>query len=582
MTDVESRVQALHDAYPVWIRRTIGSHFDQVAAKYADRLFIYTLDRQYTYADAREISDLLARGFLALGVKPRQHVAMVMGNYAETVLVKLALYKIGAVAVPFNVALQEQELAFVLKDSDAVKIVLHDNLGKHNYAEMLGRICPELSSPHYGDDWFCEAAPKLRQAVCLSLTGRTYPGMIAFDELYRLADSVSPEQLAQAHQAAEYPDDICDIMYTSGTTGLPKGAMLSHDNLLRGAYSSAIARALEDGRRIYFPLPMYHIFAVTQGILAPTFVGGAMVPQAQFAPREALELIEKSRANDILCVPAIALALLNHPDLKKYDLSSLRAMMCASTPAPVSLWQRIADELKITELCTAYGMTEQSGASTVSFPGETIENLATRVGRLIPVNSSGMPEFGGHNIQFKVVDPFTGEDLPPGSEGEWVSRGNMITRGYYKRPEENSELIDKDGWLRTGDLGIIHPDGQFQLTGRSKEIFKCSGENVAPKEVENVISSHPKVNQVYVVGVPDAVQGEVGTAFIELRPGQECTRREIIEHCKTQLARYKVPHHYFFVTADELPFTSSGKVQKYKLISWASQMLHKEGRQDRA
>lgn len=285
--------------------------------------------------------------------------------------------------------------------------------------------------------------------------------------------------------------------------------------LLRSAFASCLTRAVEDGRRIYFPLPLYHIFAIELGFLVVTFVGGAIVPHVQFTPHDALELMEKSRANDFLCVPSILLAVLNHPDLKKYDLSSLRATMCAATPAPVPLWQRAVDELGLQELCTGYGMTEVSGASTLTSPGDPVEIMATRVGRIVVSNSSGLPEFGNRNIQYKVVDPFTGADLPPGTEGEWVCRGNMVTRGYYKRPQENADLIDKDGWLRTGDLGIIHPDGLFQITGRSKEIYKISGENVSPKEVEEVISTHPKVNQVYVLGVPDRNMGEVGVAFIE-------------------------------------------------------------------
>ncbi|MDF9407341.1 MAG: Long-chain-fatty-acid--CoA ligase [Pelotomaculum sp. PtaB.Bin013] len=578
MKSVQDRVQALLDAYPVWPRRTIAGHFDEAVKKYQNRTLVFTLEKEYTYAEMQERSDLLARGLLALGIRPREHVALLMGNYPEFIISKLALTKIGAVCVPLNTMLLERELAFLLEDSDVVALIFNDSLGKNNYVDIIGRICSELTVQPDGINVSCAALPRLRNVICFSANDSIYDDLMSFNDLYRLGEGISPDELQRVRQATEYPDDICDIMYTSGTTSLPKGAMMSHDMLLRSSYAACLTRAVEDGRRIYFPLPLYHIFAYELGLLVVTFVGGAIVTHAQFTPREALELMEKSRANDFLCVPSILLAVLNHPDLKKHDLSSLHATMCGATPAPVPLWQRAVDELNLQEMCAGYGMTEVSGASTITSPGDPVEVMATRVGRLVMANCSGLPEFGNRNIQYKVVDPFTGKELPPGEEGEWVCRGNMVTRGYYKRPQENVELIDKDGWLRTGDLGIIHPDGLFQITGRSKEIYKISGENVSPKEVEEVISTHPKVNQVYVLGVPDRNMGEVGVAFIELKPGEESTRREIVGYCKGKLARFKIPHHIFFTSSSELPFTSSGKIKKYKLAERALSLLEKDGK----
>ncbi|MEW5898610.1 MAG: class I adenylate-forming enzyme family protein, partial [Bacillota bacterium] len=375
-------------------------------------------------------------------------------------------------------------------------------------------------------------------------------------------------------QAANaYPDDIFDIMYTSGTTTLPKGAMLSHDMSLRNIFSICVHRAIENGRRFYSPLPFYHIFAWNVLIMLSTFIGGSLITHSQFSPAEALWLMEKYKANEITCVPSILLAIINHPERQKYDLSSLRSVFCAATPAPLPLWKRAVEELKLMEIGTAYGLTEAGGAITLTFPGETLEIVATRVGELMAPNCSGVPEFAGRNVQVKIVDVETGEELPPGKEGELLCRGNTVCRGYYKRPQLNAELIDKDGWLRTGDLLILHPDGYFQFTGRSKEIYKTSGENVIPKEIEDIISTHPKVNQVYVVGVPHEIMGEVGVAFIELKAGESATRREIIGFCKDKLAKFKIPRYVFFVSGRELPFTATGKIQKFKLVEYAKKLL---------
>jgi fatty-acyl-CoA synthase len=344
--------------------------------------------------------------------------------------------------------------------------------------------------------------------------------------------------------------------------------------LLRGAYGSALARGYQDGRRIYFPLPLYHIFAIEQAFAAVLFVGGCMITHAQFTPQGALALIAKHKAYEMLGVPSIMMAMLNCAERKQYDISSLKAAMISAAPAPIPLWKRAAEEMGLTETCTGYGMTEVAGAGTIATPGDKAENLSTRVGRGdLPGGSAGMPEFGGKVIQYKTVDPLTGKNLKPGMEGEFACRGPIVIRGYYKRPQENAELIDKDGWLPTGDLGIIHPDGQFQLTGRSKEIYRAFGENVMPKEVEEHISTHPKVSQVYVVGVDDRIAGNIGAAFIEPKPGETISREEIIRHCRGGLAKLKVPRYVFPVKAEELPFTATGKVQKFKLVAMAEDRI---------
>ncbi len=573
--EIRQRVERLLAEYPVWPRRTIADHFDLAAKRYADRPFILTENREYSYGEVQQLAERLAGGLLKLGVKPREHVALLMGNYPEFIIILIALAKIGAVCVPINTMLREQELEFLLRDSDSVVLIVNDRLGKTDFIDILSRVLPGFGEQKLKEGRPFDGFPHLRHVVVFSPEGREYPGTLSLPTLYEMGDGFPAAERQRVQRATAYPDETCYIMYTSGTTAMPKGALLTHDMLLRGTYASCLARAHQEGRRIYFPLPLYHIFAIEQGFLAVTFVGGAIIPHLQFTPQSALSLIQQHRAHDILCVPSIMLAILNCPELSNYDLSSLSAVLCAAAPAPLPLWQRAKEELGLTELGTGYGMTEVAGASALTWPGDDLEILTTRVGRLMYGGASGLPEFGGRNIEYKTVDPFTGRDLPPGTEGELVCRGNIVTRGYYKRPKENSELIDKDGWLRTGDLGIVHPDGLIQLTGRSKEMYKTSGENVVPKEIEEYISTHPKVNQVHVVGIPHKVMGDVGAAFIELKPGETCDRKEIIDFCRKGLAKFKVPRYVFFVSAEELPFTSTGKVQKFKLVEEAQRRVQR-------
>jgi fatty-acyl-CoA synthase len=573
MVDISARVKKLLADYPVWKRWTIGNFFDEVAEKFADRPFILNEDRAYTYGETRRIADTLARGYLQMGVKPRDHVALLMGNLPEFIFNMLALIKIGAVTITINTQLRERELEFILRDSDAVLLIANDKLGKNDYTKILGSFLHSVDFGETPDKGGYEGFPYLKNIVIYSPEGREYPNTVPMNHVLAQGGKADDSRRVyiQKHQA--YPDESCLIMYTSGTTAIPKGAVISHDMLLRGSYASALSRGYQDGRRIYFPLPLYHIFAIQQAVVALLFVGGCNITHAQFTPQGALALVAKHKAFEMLGVPSIMMAMLNYSERKQYDTSSLKAAMIAAAPAPIPLWKRAVEELGLTETCTGYGMTEVAGAGTMATPGEALEHLSTRVGREMFGGAAGMEEFGGKVIQYKTVDPITGQDLKPGMEGEWACRGPIVLRGYYKRPKENADLINKDGWLRTGDLGIIHPDGQFQLTGRSKEIYRAFGENVMPKEVEEYLSTHPKVSQAYVVGVDDRIAGNIGAAFIEPKPGETISRDEIIKHCRKGLAKFKVPRYVFSVKVEELPFTATGKVQKFKLVQMAEDRI---------
>lgn len=549
----------LEKRFPVWERMTLGDRFDQLAEQFSDREFIYTSKKSYSYNEVKNMSDLLAKGLLKLGIKNREHVAVSMANYPEFIFLTFALAKIGAVKVPVNYRLRSDELSYILAQSDAVCLVIMDKLGNLDYLDILKSVCPEILEGKP-----CERFPLLRHIIIFSESGNVnYMEALSFNDVIEQGKELSDSELADAQ--SKYPDEVVDILYTSGTTGKPKGVMVTHDNLWRSAYGSCLNRAFEDGRRIFIPIPYYHVFGYVEGILAGSLVGGCIIPQIAFDAVEALRLIQDGKANDMLCVSTVAINLINCPELKNFNLSCLRATYCAGTPTPLWTWQRIQDELGLTELNTGYGMTEVCAGSMQTAPGDSIDVIANRVGRQMPGGSSGLPEFDYKHTEYKVIDPYTGKNLPAGSEGELACRGNIVTKGYYNKPLETNEVIDKDGWLRTGDIAIIHKDGYFQLTGRSKEIYRIAGENVSPKEIEDVLDSHPKVYRSCVIGVPNKKLGEVGMAFIETAENCECMEEEILDYCRKKLAHFKVPKYIKFVDISTLPMTTSLKIKKVEL-----------------
>jgi fatty-acyl-CoA synthase len=344
--------------------------------------------------------------------------------------------------------------------------------------------------------------------------------------------------------------------------------MLSHDALLRSAYGSAWTRGFADGRRILFALPLHHVFAYVEGLLAALFAGGAIIPQTTFDPAATLAAIQEHRADEALFVPTMTIAVLEAARSANFDLSSLQAVMSAAAPAPVRLWQTVSDELGVAEIVTAYGMTETSAATTFTEPDGPLELVAGTVGTPKRGGVAGDPELDGRLVSYKTVDPLTGADLPPGAEGELTARGPILTHGYYDKPAETAAALDDQGWLRSGDLGRITDRGVL-LTGRSKELYKCGGELVSPKEVEECLTARPDVAQAYIAGVPDERMGEVGCAWVIPAGPEPPDAEALIDHCRRNLARFKVPARIVFLAADELPTTATGKVQKYRLIERA-------------
>jgi fatty-acyl-CoA synthase len=565
---VAERRAALESAHPAWHPRTLAQALDAAAERYPDRPLLLTDERSTSYAELREYSRRLAAGLIASGVSQGDHVALVMANYPEFVALKFAIARAGAVAVPINFLLKTQELAYVLAQSDARLLVTMDRFRSLDYLAALDELAPGWEHDGGGD-----AFPRLQEIAVFSPDGRPRDGALSLEQLERRDDESARAELEQREAAAD-PGANADVIYTSGTSGLPKGVMLSHDALLRSAYGSAWTRAFQDGRRILFALPLYHVFSYVEGLLASLFSGGAIIPQTAFDPVATLRAVERHRADEALFVPTMTMAVLDAARSGDYDVESLRSVMSAAAPAPVRLWHAVRDELGVSEVVTAYGMTETSAATTYTHPDGPLELVAGTVGAPKYGGVAGDPELDGLLAVYKTVDPINGAELPQGSEGELSVRGPIVTHGYYGKPEETAAALDEQGWLRSGDLGRI--DGgtrHLVLTGRSKELYKCGGELVAPKEVEEVLSAHPDVAQAYVIGLADERMGEIGCAWVV--PGSDAPPdpQELIAHCRKRLARFKVPVHVIYLSADELPTTATGKVQKFRLIERATQRL---------
>jgi fatty-acyl-CoA synthase len=343
--------------------------------------------------------------------------------------------------------------------------------------------------------------------------------------------------------------------------------LVTHDAVQRTAYASALTRAFQDGRRVLFSLPCYHMFGYVEGLLAVMTVGGAIVPHTSFDPAAYLAAIDRHQVDDVLAVPTMAVALLEQRTRPRRPPT---AMLCGSAPAPVSLWEQVRAQLGIEEIVTGYGMTECGGAMTLTLPEDPLERTSSTVGRPKLAGVAGLP--GGRLVEYKAIDPETGADLPQGTAGELASRGPTTMLGFYDKPDETAAVL-RDGWLRSGDLGLVGEDGYLRLTGRSKELYKSGGELVMPKEIEELLTAHPAISQAYAVGLPDERWGEIGCAVVVLVPGAVLDADEVLQLCRDNLARFKVPKLVRFLTADQLPTTPTGKVQKYRLVDLITQEL---------
>lgn len=563
MRPIDQRRNDLRHRFSTWTPRTLDAWLDECAATYGDRPLVIADEVELSYADVAEESGRLAAGLLALGVRPGDRVGMLMANYPEFVPLKFAIARTGAVAIPFNYLYQVEELGYVLAQSECSVLVTMTGFMGLDHLSMLDEIVPGWDAPAFSERMDGGQAPSLRHVVQFTAVGQARDGALDLDSLAELGD-------AHGHVAApaeRRPDDVGDILYTSGSTGSPKGVMVTHDAVLRTAYASALTRAYDDGRRVLFSLPCYHMFGYVEGLLSVMYVGGAIIPQTSFSAEGYLRGIERHRATDILCVPTMAVALTESPLRTEVDLSSLEAILCGSAPAPVWLWEQIENDFGVSEIVTGYGMTECGGAMTMTRPEDPLELTSTTVG---PPKLAGAAGVAGTDALavYRTADPETGDPLAEGEVGELVSDGPTMMLGFYGKPEETAKAL-RGRSLYSGDLGRVRPDGCLVLTGRSKELYKSGGELVMPKEIEDLLVALPEISQAFAIGLVDDRWGEIGCVFAVLAPGAVISEEDVIAHCKQHLARFKVPRRVVFVDADDLPRTPTGKVQKFRLAEMA-------------
>lgn len=561
---VAERQGALERRHPTWVPRRLDEQLDAAAAEFGERPYVVTDDRTWTYQEVADWSVRLANGLVRAGVRPGEHVALVMANHPEFVAMTFAIARAGATAVPVNFLNRRDELGYVLRQSGAVLLVTMDAFRDLDYLAMLDELAPGWESGGGG-----ASLPALRSVVLRPGAGAaTRHGVPTVDDLGATADGWAPV-------TSSGPDDPADVLYTSGTTGSPKGVLLTHDMLLRTAYGSAYGRAFQDGRRVLFSLPMYHVYGYVEGLLAVLFVGGSIVPQLTFTPQGTLRAIAEHRVDDVLLIPTMTQAVLDEVEAGStpYDVSSLTSMISSGGVSPTGLWDRIDVLLGDLELTTGYGMSETTASTTVTRPDDPRERRLRTNGRLRDVGVAGDPELGGRLAVYRVVDPETGAEVATGEVGELQVRGPGVTSGYHLKPEEDALAFTADGWLRTGDLGTLDADDYLTLVGRRKDCYRCGGEQVVPKEIEDVLTGHAAVNQAHVVPLPDPRMGEVGVAYVVLRDGHHVEAEELVALCSDRLARFKVPRHVVAIPASEVPVTPSGRPRKFLLAERARTQL---------
>jgi len=537
--------------------RTLGDLLDKAAETWPEHEAIVYEDQRITYRQLHERVQRLAISLIRLGVQKGDKVAVLLTNLPQWAYAEYAVDKIGGVVVPLNTRYSVNELAHVLAHSDATTLVMMDRFQKMDYMAMLKEICPELEALDSRNP-DCENLPFLRHIV---LHGKTRTkGTLNLTDLFGDYNEREREELIK-RQGGIMPDDIAHLPYTSGTTGTPKGVMTTHRQYIRFnlGFTKGIGGFTDKDRLLVAP-PFSHNFGNSQGILTPAFCGAASIIIEAFDAKKCLELIQKEKCTFFAGSPTMYIKMLRDENFESYDLSSLRSGLIAAAPSPVAIIEEIKSRMGVKTLVNGFGMTENSVGTSMTRPEDPPEVLSKTVGRPI------WPDY-----EVKVTEIQTGEDLPPGREGELCTRGPLIMKGYYKMPEATAKLVDQDGWFHTGDMATIDENGYICITGRLSDVFMPGGLNVSPEDVENVLYTHPKIKQVTVLGVPDEVLGEVGAAFVEVKEEETLSDREIIDFCKGRLANYKVPKYILFTS--DFPLTTSGKVQRFALKDRAVKAL---------
>ena len=537
--------------FPQVLDRMVEEFPDQYAFKYT------TLDYTRTYQQFRDDVDTFARALVSMGVKAGSKVAIWATNVPEWYITFWATTKIGAVLVTVNTAYKIHEAEYLLRQSDTHTLVMIESCLDSNYKAIINELCPEIAETKAGQPLHAKRLPFLRNVITV---GFRQPGSLTFPEAMDRADAVAPEQIARM-AAAVRPDDVCNMQYTSGTTGFPKGVMLTHYNVVNNGKCIGDRMGLSTADRMMIQVPMFHCFGMTLSMTSSMTHGATMCPMPYFSAKQSLACINQEKITCFNGVPTMFIAMFNHPDYRKTDFSHMRTGIMAGAGCPPELMRRAArpDEMNMYGIVSVYGQTECAPGNTMSAWTDSLEVRTDTVGYAFP------------HVRCKIVDPETGAELPDGVNGEFCAKGYNTMKGYYKMPQATKDTVDAEGWLHSGDLACRDADGNYRITGRLKDMIIRGGENIYPKEIEEFIYTHPDVKDVQVIGVPDKKYGEEIMACIILKEPGSVTTEEMSAFIQASMARHKVPKYIDFV--DAFPMNAAGKVLKYKMREEAVEKL---------
>ena len=551
-----------HKGRYVWkkgdlIDKTFPQVLDTMVEEFPDQTAIRftTLDYTRTYSQFRDDVDEFARTLVSLGVKAGSKVTIWATNIPQWYLTFWAATKIGAVLVTMNTAYKIHEAEYLLRQSDTHTLVMIQGYRDSHYDEIMNELCPEMKDNKPGQPLHCKRLPFLRNVITC---GFRMPGALTWEESLEYASRTPIEEITRMAAAVDV-NDVCNMQYTSGTTGFPKGVMLTHYNIVNDGKSIGDGMDLSTEDRMMIQVPMFHCFGMVLAMTATMTHGGTILPIPYFSPKSSLACIHNEHITAFHGVPTMFIAMLSHPDFPKTSFAHMRTGIMAGSPCPIAVMRDVVEKMHMTEIVIVYGQTEASPGCTMSRTTDPLEVRVTTVG-------SAFPE-----VECKIVDPETGEDCPDEVIGEFVARGYNIMKGYYKMPKATAAAIDKDGWLHTGDLACRTPEGNYRITGRLKDMIIRGGENIYPKEIEEFIYTHPKVSDVQVIGVPDQAMGEEIMACIILKKGETMTVEEMKKFVLDHMAKHKVPKYIEFV--DGFPMNDAGKIQKFKMREAAVKKL---------
>ena len=545
----------ISETFPEVLDRMVEEFPDQYAFKYT------TLDYTRTYAEFREDVDTFARALISLGVRRGSKVAIWATNVPAWFITFWAATKIGAILVTVNTGYKRHEADYLLRQSDTHTLVMIDSCLDSDYSAIIQELCPELRHTKPGEPLHSRRLPFLRNVITV---GFRMPGCLTFEEAMDRAPLVPKEEVGRMASKVR-PDDVCNMQYTSGTTGFPKGVMLTHYNVVNDGKCIGDRMDLSTADRMMIQVPMFHCFGMVLSMTSSMTHGATLCPMPYFSAKVSLACINQERITCFNGVPTMFIAMFNHPDYRKTDFSHMRTGIMAGSGCPPELMRRAAqpDEMHMTGIVSVYGQTESAPGSTMSAWDDPIDVRCDTVGYAFP------------HVSCKVIDPETGEEVPTGVNGEFCSRGYNTMKGYYKMPDATAAAVDSEGWLHSGDLACRDENGNYRITGRLKDMIIRGGENIYPKEIEEFIYTHPAVQDVQVIGVPDSKYGEEAMACIILKKGQQVTKEEMLSYISASLARHKVPKYIDFT--DAFPMNAAGKILKYKMREEAAKRLGLEG-----